>query len=152
MVKAAGLPSHALARMHNRRCIPHAQTPVHSLPADLGDSSSDTISTPSDLANSYFPYTSGVGASIHSGERAAAGLHVVHKNGGARAARCCCCCHPHSAVHTHTASADSWGATNIYYDFLARQVRADMRLRAAPVMHISLLTSLQVCPCRSACR
>jgi subtilisin family serine protease len=56
---------------------------------DLGDSSSDTISTPSDLANSYFPYTTGVGAAIHS---------------------------------------DSWGATNIYYDFLARQVGCRRRV------------------------
>lgn len=55
---------HTCTRPHQ----PHMS--AHCRPTDLGDSSSDTISTPSDLANSYFPYTTGAGAAIHSGTAA----------------------------------------------------------------------------------
>lgn len=115
---------HTCTRPHQ----PHMS--AHCRPTDLGDSSSDTISTPSDLANSYFPYTNGAGAAIHSGT-AAPGAWVA-------AGRCVCglagvLVHAQLLLFTMARlaarfwSADSWGATNIYYDFLARQVRAHHR-------------------------
>ncbi len=41
--------------------------PSISSPADLADSSSDKIFTPSDLIDGYFVYTTAVGAWVHSG-------------------------------------------------------------------------------------
>jgi hypothetical protein len=49
--------------------VTHTSLPPRpaSLAADLADSSSDKIFTPSDLIGGYFSYTSAVGANIHSG-------------------------------------------------------------------------------------
>lgn len=58
------LAQHPAPSTHSCGCLPPLPPP--SLP-DLGDSSTDTIYTPNDLVNSYFPYTAGVGAAIHSG-------------------------------------------------------------------------------------